>query len=87
MLSAVLLILAVATFVLRYREQRGQLALVLRRDGGVYYLAVAREYVPGMTARLDLTHFYAVTQLVFVFLSTPRLISVRHEHVLAHRRC
>jgi hypothetical protein len=75
-LSTVLLILAVATFVLRYREQKGQLALVLRRDGGVYYLAVAREYVPGMTARLDLTRSYTVTQLVFVFLSTPRLVYV-----------
>jgi hypothetical protein len=34
------MLLAIAVFVLRYKEKWGQLLQVLRRDGGLYYLIV-----------------------------------------------
>lgn len=37
----VLLVVAIATFIVRYKGRSGRLVQVMRRDGGVYYIALA----------------------------------------------
>ena len=41
----VLLLLAVSTVFLRYRGHKGRLIHIIRRDGGLYYVTLAGEWL------------------------------------------
>ncbi|KAJ3521208.1 hypothetical protein NMY22_g12410 [Coprinellus aureogranulatus] len=76
--TAILMMLAIAVFALRYREKSGQLLQVLRRDGGLYYLIVTSMNCP--TAFSD-APFYSnqstpsATRFASAFVYTPAIIS------------
>ncbi|KAJ3541116.1 hypothetical protein NMY22_g4023 [Coprinellus aureogranulatus] len=79
--TAILMMLAIAVFALRYREKSGQLLQVLRRDGGLYYLIVT-----GMNCSTAFSDapFYSnqsplpplqQTRFASAFVYTPAIIS------------
>jgi hypothetical protein len=45
-------ILAIVTAIYRYQHQTGKLLTVLRRDGGLYYLASVCEYFGVLVDRI-----------------------------------
>lgn len=73
--ATVLLLAAIATLVVRYRGRSSRLLQVIRRDGGVYYLALAGK------SCLHLSYAGAdageVIRLGSAIVSTPGVMKVR----------
>ncbi|KAJ3546258.1 hypothetical protein NMY22_g2122 [Coprinellus aureogranulatus] len=74
-ITALLLLLALATFAIRYRGQSGPLFQVLRRDGGLYYIALAGQFssFPDFYTRKVLID--AALRFGLAIVSTPAILS------------
>lgn len=77
--TILLMLLAIATLVIRYRAQRGRLIHVIRRDGGLYYLTVAGALDAGWgfsLIRFKLWILHPATRLVAAVVTTPTVVPV-----------
>ncbi|KAJ3538435.1 hypothetical protein NMY22_g5170 [Coprinellus aureogranulatus] len=77
--TCLLIILALATIVLRYRGQNGRFIQVLRRDGGIYYLALAgQSIITSHSGTHAPTPIHEAIRLADAIVNTPGILPEGH---------